>query len=220
LARVRETVAVMRQVMTGAKSDFVGETIRSVGYRQPAPTVDVPIFLAALRPGMLELAATVGDGVVLNLFPIDALSRIMGVIETTLAKAGRDPDQFEVAARMQVLVTDDVESGRELFRRTFAPYYATPVYNHFLSWVGHEAEARAIREAAGAGDWKEARSAISDELVDAVAVIGPAEHCWARLLSLAAAGIETPMLYCLSDDPEVERETLLALSPASIQASM
>ncbi|MGH2937911.1 MAG: LLM class F420-dependent oxidoreductase [Solirubrobacterales bacterium] len=212
LARVRETVTVLRQMLAGEKVDFVGDTIRTAGYRQPALEVEVPIVLAALRPGMLELAATVADGVVLNLFPIGALPQILDVIATALGRADRDPDQFEVAARMQVLVTDDVEGGRKLFRRTFAPYYATPVYNRFLSWVGHGVEAKAIREAAVKHDWDGARAAISDELIDAVAVIGSAEHCRARLCSLAAAGVETPMLYCLSDDRDIERETLSTLA--------
>jgi probable F420-dependent oxidoreductase len=216
LTRVRETVAVLRQMLAGSKSEFAGETLRSAGYRQLPLERDVPIFLAALRPRMVELAATIADGIVLNLFPLGVLPQVMEVVATALEQAGREPGELEVAARMQVMVTDDADAGRDLFRRTFAPYYATPVYNDFLAWAGYGAEAAAIREAGAAREWARARAAMTDELVDAVAVIGTSRHCQERLRVLTAGGIQTPMLYCLSDDPDVERQTLAALAPASM----
>ena len=219
LARVRETVALLRQMLAGEKSQFDGELLRSHGYRQPPLEVDVPIFLAALRPRMIELAACAADGIVLNLFPLGALPRIMETIRAALERAGRDAGALEVATRIQALVTDDADVGRNLFRRLFGPYFTNPVYNSFLAWAGYEDEAAEILEAGAAGDWRRVRAALTDEVVDDIAVVGSREHCQERLRVLAEAGIQTPMLFCLSDDPEDQRRTFAALSPAEMSVA-
>ena len=146
LSRVKETAILVRSMLKGEKSDFQGETLFSRGYRQ-APLEDPPpIYLAALRPNMIEMAAEVGDGVIFNLWPKGALPKMMEHVRIGAERAGRDPHDVEIVNRFMVLVTDDKSEGRNLFRAAFAPYYATPVYNKFLSWAGYEDAARTIRE--------------------------------------------------------------------------
>ena len=96
--------------------------------------------------------------------------------------------------------------------------FTNPVYNAFLAWAGYETEAAEILDAGDVGDWRRVRAALTDELVDEIAVIGTAEQCQERLFTLAEAGIQTPMLFCLSDDPDVQRATYAALSPAAMSA--
>jgi alkanesulfonate monooxygenase SsuD/methylene tetrahydromethanopterin reductase-like flavin-dependent oxidoreductase (luciferase family) len=209
-------VTLLRQMLAGEKTSFEGQALRSEGYRQPALDADVPIFLAALRPRMIELAAAIADGIILNLFPLQSLPRIMETIHSDLALAGREPGSLEIGTRLQAMVTDDVETARTLFRRLFGPYFTNPVYNAFLAWAGYETEAAEILDAGSVGDWRRVRAALTDELVDGIAVIGAAEQCQERLLALAEGGIQTPMLFCLSDDPDVQRDTYAALSPAEM----
>jgi alkanesulfonate monooxygenase SsuD/methylene tetrahydromethanopterin reductase-like flavin-dependent oxidoreductase (luciferase family) len=218
LAHVRETVTLLRHMLAGEKTAFEGEALRSDGYRQPPVTGHVPIFVAALRPRMIELAASIADGIILNLFPLGSLPRIMEMIHDDLAAAGREPGSFEVGTRLQAMVTDDIDAARALFRRLFGPYFTNPVYNAFLAWAGYETEAVEILAAGDAGDWRRVRAALTDDLVDEIAVIGTRERCQERLFALAEAGIQTPMLFCMSDDPEVQRATFSALSPAQMGA--
>jgi alkanesulfonate monooxygenase SsuD/methylene tetrahydromethanopterin reductase-like flavin-dependent oxidoreductase (luciferase family) len=205
-------------MLAGEKTAFEGEVLRSDGYRQPPLEEDVPIFLAALRPRMIELAASIADGIILNLFPLGSLPKIMDMIRGDLAKAGREPGSLEVGTRLQAMVTDDIEAARNLFRRLFGPYFTNPVYNAFLAWAGYETEAAEILDAGDVGDWRRVRAALTDELVDEIAVIGTRDRCQERLFALAEAGIETPMLFCMSDDPDVQRETYAALAPSEMNA--
>jgi alkanesulfonate monooxygenase SsuD/methylene tetrahydromethanopterin reductase-like flavin-dependent oxidoreductase (luciferase family) len=205
-------------MLAGEKTAFEGEVLRSDGYRQPPLEEDVPIFLAALRPRMIELAASIADGIILNLFPLGSLPKIMDMIRGDLAKAGREPGSLEVGTRLQAMVTDDIEAARNLFRRLFGPYFTNPVYNAFLAWAGYETEAAEILDAGDVGDWRRVRAALTDELVDEIAVIGTRDQCQERLFALAEAGIETPMLFCMSDDPDVQRETYAALAPSEMNA--
>lgn len=213
LTRVRETAELVRSILTGEKTDFDGETLRSHGYRQPPlPAGAQPIFLAALREKMLEMAAETGDGVILNLFPFDALPKMMAAIERGAARAGKKLEDLEVVCRHMVIVTDDIKHARQMFRRQFVPYYATPVYNRFLAWCGFEEEAAAIASGWASRDRKATAAGLTDEIADAVGILGNEESCHARLQEYAAAGITTHIISCPSADPDDHMRTYAAFT--------
>jgi len=213
LTRMRETVQLLRAMLAGEKTRFSGETLKSHGYRQEAVPGGLPIYLAALRPRMIELAAELGDGVILNLFPRQALPRIVEHAARGAERAGKDPSEVELVCRHQIAVTDDPAATRKLFRMVFASYYATPVYNEFLAWCGYEHAAREIREGWAAGDRERTAAAIGDELVDAIAIIGTREECQQRVLEYARGGIHTHVVSCLGFEPEVVDATYRAFVP-------
>ena len=213
LTRMRETVQVLRQVLAGEKTKFSGELLRSHGYRQQPVAGGLPIHLAALRPGMLELAAEVGDGVILNLFPRRALAHIRQHIERGAQRAGKQPGDVEVVCRHQIAVTDQPEEARKLFRMVFASYYSTPVYNQFLAWAGYEHAAKEIREGWAAGDRERTAAALDNALIDEIAIIGTREQCQQRILEYAAGGIHTHIVSCLGFEPAVVDATYQAFAP-------
>ena len=215
LTRVRETATLVRALLAGERSGFEGSTLRSHGYRQPPlPAGAVPIHLAALRGRMLELAGEVGDGVVVNLFPARALPKIMEHIARGARRASRSLEDREIVCRHQVLVTDDKPAARDLFRRRFAPYYATSVYNRFLAWAGFEEAAATIAAGWAARDRARTTGALDDPMVDEIAILGSAEECRERVRALAAGGITTHIIACPSDDPAERRRTFDAFRPA------
>ena len=57
LTRVKETAVMVRSMLAGEKSDFALSTLTSRGYRQEPLPEPPPIYLAALRPKMIEMAA-------------------------------------------------------------------------------------------------------------------------------------------------------------------
>ena len=208
LTRVRETAELVRSILRGEKTAYDGETVRSHGYRQlPLEPGSQPIFLAALREKMLEMAAETGDGVILNLFPFDALPKMMKAIERGAARAGKRLDEVEVVCRHMVIVSDDRDHARQMFRRQFVPYYATPVYNSFLAWCGFEAEARAIADGWAKKDRAATSAGLTDQIADSVGILGTADECRARLREYAAAGITTHIISCPSGDPEDQART-------------
>ena len=139
-------------MLAGEKSDLRLETLQSRGYRQAPLERPVPIYLAALRSRMCEMAAEVGDGVIFNLWPKRALPRMIEHVRIGAERAGKDPAEVEVVNRYMVLVTDDKAAALARFKRLMAPYYATPVYNAFLAWAGYEDVAATIAEGWAARD--------------------------------------------------------------------
>jgi probable F420-dependent oxidoreductase len=216
LAHVRETVAILRQALAGGRTDFEGSALRSRGLRLAClPEAPVPIYLAALRERMLELAGEIGDGLVLNLFPLSALPRILAAYRRGAARAGRDAGADEVVCRFQVGVTDDVPAARELVRRAFTGYVAQPVYNAYFRWCGFEEEARAVAEAFARGDRAASAAAMSDALVDGVAILGTLDACREQIAAFVAAGVTTPVISPLAADVAGVRAVFEAFAPAA-----
>jgi probable F420-dependent oxidoreductase len=210
LTRVRNTALLVRSMLRGEKSDFDRDGLRSRNYRQEPLDDPPPIHLAALRPKMIEMAAEVGDGVIINLWPRSALPRILDHVRAGAERAGRDWRAVEVVNRAMVLVTDDRAAARDLFRAAFAPYYANPVYNHFLDWAGHPGAAAGIAAGWAARDRRRTAGALDDALVDQIAVIGSADQCRERIAADAEAGIHTQIIAPLPGAPPAAVEATLA----------
>jgi probable F420-dependent oxidoreductase len=202
--RVRETVEAVRQALAGEKVRYEGETVAVGGFKldQP-PSIPVPIYLAALGPRMLELAAEVGDGVALFLASEE------GVRIAAKAAPGK-----EIVERIVCVPNEPEEEVRGAFRWMFAPYLVVPGYNRFVAAQGFEAEAEGVRTAWASGDRKGALAAVSDRLVDAMLITGPADRCKERLESFRDAGLSTPILFFLSSrGPHAIVQALEAMAP-------
>ncbi len=199
LTRVKETTVLVKQMLTGMKTDFNGDSVTSHGYRQlPLEDGEQPVYMAALRAKMLETAAEFSDGVILNLFPKDALPKMMEHIRIGAERAGKKIEDVEVVCRHQVVVTDDKQSARNAIRAGFAPYYATPVYNKFLAWCGYEDVAATIREGWAAKDRAKTTGALGDQLIDDIAIIGSMQECHDRIVEYGEMGITTHIISCVS----------------------
>jgi probable F420-dependent oxidoreductase len=213
VSRVRETVAVVRAMLAGEKTDFTGKTLSSKGFRLLVPPPSpVPIYVGALRPPMLRLAGEVGDGVVVNLFPASALPAMLRQVAVGARRAGKEPAGLECVCRHQVLVTDDRERAREIFRAGLAGYFATPVYNKFLAWYGFEEEAALVAEGFRQRDRALTRRGMTDRVVDSLSIFGSPEECRARVAEYAGAGVTTAIISPMALDPEAIRRTIEAFA--------
>lgn len=214
LTRVRETVTTVRGMLEGKKVAFDGATLRTHGFRlMVQPAGPVPIYVGALRPAMLELAGEIGDGVAINLLPVEAVRPSREHLAVGARRAGKDPAMLEVVCRQQIVVTDDKAQARELFRSGLTGYFATPVYNQYARWYGFEEEAETIMRGFKAGDRELTRKGMSDRLVDAIAIFGPLEECRERIAAYVAAGVDTTALSVLSFDPAVFAKVIEGLAP-------
>jgi probable F420-dependent oxidoreductase len=207
LTRVKETTLTVRAMLAGEKSAIDGVTIKSQGYRQWPMENPPPIYLAALRSKMIETAAEIGDGVIFNLWPQSALPKMMEHVKIGAERAGKNPDDIEIVNRAMVLVTDDKPAARDRFRASFAPYYATSVYNSFLAWCGFEGAAEMILEGWAERDRGKTAAALTDNLIDEIAIIGSAEEVQDRIRQDAAGGVDTHIIAPQSMDPEETQRT-------------
>jgi probable F420-dependent oxidoreductase len=186
--RVRDTVRFLRAALTGEKVDAEYETFTVRGFRlgrrigQPPP-----IYVAALRPGMLRLAGREADGAILNWLSAEDVSKV--VPEVGPGKA--------IVARIFVCPTEDVERARYVGRIGIAAYLNVAVYAAFHEWLGRGPLLEEMWAAWRAGDRKAALSAIPDEVVDALVVHGSPEQCRAHVQRYVDNGVTIPVLAVL-----------------------
>ena len=206
LARVRETVEATRALLAGERG-YEGAHVSSQRFRLTSPPAGpVPLFVGALGPRMLRVAGAIGDGVCLNLMPASAVERQLAEVRRGAEEGGRElPDHFQVMARFHVVITEDPDVGRGLIRGAFGPYFAQPVYNRFLEWLGHEDEAEAISEAFASGDREGVARAFHDALVDGVSLVGTAAEVSERLAEYGEAGVGVGALNIIGDAASIAR---------------
>lgn len=219
LTRVKETALLVRTMLAGEKTNFNGETLSSHGYQQAPAASAVPIYIGALRPKMIEMAAEVGDGVIFNLWPQGALPKMIEAVKRGAKTAGKDWETIEIVNRAMVLCTDDKEYGRAIFRAAFGPYYATPVYNKFLAWAGYEEAAKTITEGWAEKDREKTAAALSDELIDEIAIIGTEDEIHARIQADADGGVHTHIIAPMAATGEDLERTFNAFTADNFQFS-
>jgi len=183
--RARDTLRFLRAALAGEKVSQEYETFAVRGFRlDPPPAVPPGLALAALRPGMLRLAAAEADAAITNwLAPSD--------VPAIRAVAG---DECELVARIFVCPTADAGAARGIGRRLIAAYMTVPVYAAFQAWLGRAEALKPMQDAWQAGDRRGAVAAITDELVDELVVHGDPQACRERVAEYRAWGLDTPVI--------------------------
>ena len=200
LARMRDHVTALRQMLSGQKISYEGKTLSVSKFRLGSPAVgEVPIYLGALNQKMLRLAGELCDGVVLNMVPENALKQVLTEVRAGAEAAGRDPAAIEVVSRLHVVMMDDEAAARGLVRNVFGAYAATPGYNRFFRWIGFEEEGKRITECYANKDRAGVAAAVTDDLCDAMAIVGNADQVRARVRAYAEQGIDVCVINPISD---------------------
>ena len=194
--RVRDMIRFLRAALSGEKVTAEYDTFAVKGFRLGA-TIDEmpPILVAALRPGMLRLAGTEGDGAIINWLSADD-------VKTVVPHVGEDK---EIVARVFVLPTTDRDLVRFVGRRAIAAYLNVPVYAKFHEWLGRGPQLQPMWDAWHAGDRKAATEAIPESLLDEIIVHGTPEEIRDHLARYAENGVTTPAPAILGSPDDARR---------------
>ncbi len=201
-AKVRDTLRFLRRALAGEK--VTDEALGVKGFKlDNAPETPPAIALAALRPGMLRLAAREADGAITNwLSPTD--------VRQVRAELG---GETELLARIFVCPTANADEARALGRWMIAAYLTVPVYAAFHEWLGRGERLAAMNQAWAAGDRKAALAAVPDDVVDELLVHGPPEACRERVREYVENGLDTPILAVLGAEDVKVADMIAALAP-------
>jgi len=189
VARIKELVGAVRTFLQAEngdviryKGDFydIDATIR-------APVLgrlEIPLLLAAFNSGMAQAAGEVGDGLIGHgLFT----TRWWNDIVRPAAERGRRTAAYDGTTWREtgwlITAVDDENPDRALLdaRRMIAFYLTVRTYDPFVEFHGWTREVEAIREAFAAHDVDAMTDAVTDEMVQAVAVAGTTRQAQAML---------------------------------------
>src|SRR5947208_4832898 len=192
LARTREYIGVLRDIW--ARNGPV--TNDGEHYPLPLPgselgkplkssihplREDIPVYLGAEGPKNIALAAELCDGWLALFFSPqhegfyrDALNEGFG-----RESARRSAADFEVAATVPLIPTDDIEAGVDMLRPMYALYFggmgakSKNFHADVAIRMGFEGEVAQIKELYLSGKKTEASTAVPHELIEQLALIGP-----------------------------------------------
>ena len=221
LARMRETVEIVRQVFTGEKVTFTGSRHQiplggAKAMRVSLPPVSVPVYLAALSPRMLELTGEIADGWLGTSFVPEGASAYFTHLDAGLDRAGRTRADLDVCQGAEVNLVDEADlaaavAGRkkELAFSLGGMGTATAnFYNDAYSRQGWAEVAARVRERWQAGDRDGAAALVPDEMILATTLIGTEDMVRARLRTWRQAGVDTVRLYPAGDTLAARLHTL------------
>jgi F420-dependent oxidoreductase-like protein len=221
LAKTREYVDIVRMVWKRERPvEHKGEYYQipyagpdATGLGKPLKSIlhgrsDIPIYLAAIGPKNVALAAEIADGLLPVFFSPDRMAVFAPSLEAGFKAAGggKSLATFDIAPTVPIVLGPDVAACRAIIKPRLALYVGgmgargKNFYNELVSRYGYEGDARRIQDLYLGGKKDEAAAAVPDALVDEVALCGPRERIAERLPRWKTAGITT--LICGAVQPE------------------
>src|SRR2546423_4639340 len=197
---MRETIAIVRQVLRRDRLIFEGEVFRlDKGLKLLARPVreTVPIYLATLTPGGLRLTGELADGWIPTLFSPGPMDLFRPELEAGPKVPSRPLDTLAIAPHVPVSIDDDRTRAREALKPWVALYVGgmgsrtKNFYNDLVSRYGFADDARTLQDLYLGGKQLEAIRRVPDALVDAISIAGPPSYVRERLRVWAAAGVTT-----------------------------
>lgn len=209
LGRSREYVQIVRTILRreaplefhGAYYDvpvqggsFLGKPLKTIVHPLRP---DLPIYLAAIGPKNVALAAEIADGWLPTFYAPAHGQVFTEALEEGLSRSGRDRKALDVAPFVPVVLGDDVQACRDMIKPALALYVGgmgargRNFYNDLIARYGYEGEARVIQDLFLEGRKGEAAGAVPDDLVDEVALVGPRERIADRLQLWKEADVDT-----------------------------
>ena len=195
-ARMREFILAMRAIWSawhdGTKlafrGDFYTHTLMTPFFNAgPNPYGAPTVFLAAVGERMTEVAGEVADGLLAHGFTTERYMREITIpaLERGLARSARSLEDFQISyPAMIVTGTNDaeMEAAVQGVKAQLAFYGSTPAYRPVLAlhgWGDLHTELNALSKK---GEWTTMAGLISDDIVDAFAVVGEPGEIPAKLL--------------------------------------
>ncbi|MFF5114652.1 LLM class flavin-dependent oxidoreductase [Streptosporangium sp. NPDC000509] len=221
LASMREYIAVCQAFFRNELVSFEGEFVqmRDVRfdsmYRENKP-VDIPIYIGAVGPKMLELAGEISDGVHMDfLLPPSYLTGAKEAIGRGVAKRTDGRGGIDLTQIVACSVNDDDPQEAIDACKAFLTLYLMQ-QPHIAEHCGVERElVDRLQEVAGwpatPEDIKRAMPLVSNSLVQNVTACGSTSQAFDKLMSYHEAGVRCPIISTLGD----KERTLTSLAMAA-----
>ena len=213
LARTREYVEIVRRVFRREKAlDFRGQYYQipyagpdATGLGKPLKSIlhgraEIPIYLAAVGPRNVALAAEIADGWIPTFFSPRYMKSFREWLDGGFRARGGPPERFDIMPSVAVVVGDDVAACRRPVKAKLALYVGgmgargRNFYNDIARRYGYEEAAKTVQDLYLAGRKAEAEAAVPDAFADEVALCGPRERIRERLSEWTASGVTTLLI--------------------------
>lgn len=195
IPRVRDTVDIVRRLLRdGAVTDYRGESINIGTFDLHFPTFrpEMPIYLAAVFPKMLEIAGEISQGVLLTWCTPEHARTASEHIAIGAARAGVAPGSVEVATLVSVSAPGADDGGMRRVAATYAGRF--PRYRRLMAEAGFADEVEEVRRAWRSGDVALAERLVPEGLINRMSLPSDAGARGERLAEYREAGLTLPII--------------------------
>ena len=195
LARTREYIGILRDVwarqgpVVSGGEHYPLPRPDGTGLGKPLKSSihplreDIPIYLGAEGPKNVALCAELCDGWLAMLFSPTHQEIHRAALEEGFSRPGarRKAEEFEVAATVPLIVSEDVEGAVDALRPFYALYLGgmgakgVNFHANVAIRMGYEREVDEIQDLYLGGKKDEAAATVPRELIDEMSLVGPPE---------------------------------------------
>lgn len=206
-ARVREAVITIGRLLAGETVTWESPDLIMDGVQLEFPTrADVPIYVASRSPLMLSVGGEVADGVIAEaLFTPGGIDYVRGRVHHGADKAGRNGAAVETVCWQVVEVADDRTRAVDALR-PWAAHIIGASSEDLVRRLGIAPDVGAIIQNTYRNDGQQAAAEhVTAHEVDAIAIVGDANHCAEKVNHVAAEGIQALTLLVRGTTADKER---------------
>ena len=192
--RMREYARSLRAIwdswQNGAPLDYRGEhysfTLMPPVYAPPPlPYPPIPLYTAAVGPGMSQVAGELFDGLLIHRFSTASYTRevMLPALERGLEKSGGST-RMEIGGGGFIITgatEAEVTSGRERAREQIAWYASTRTYKRVMDHHGWGEVCLRLHRMSLEGRWDAMSAEVTDEMLDAFCIDGTYDDIAAKV---------------------------------------
>jgi alkanesulfonate monooxygenase SsuD/methylene tetrahydromethanopterin reductase-like flavin-dependent oxidoreductase (luciferase family) len=217
LTRMREYIDIVRKAMRGERLDHDGAFFHTQRFRLRINPYrnHVPIYIASLSPPSLRLTGELADGWLPIYLAPSRMDAAVAELKAGAEAAGRSLDDIAISPQVSIYVTDDIAAARDRERPHIAFYIGGMgvFYHQYMHRIGFGTEADRVRAAYLAREREQAAQLVTDDMVDAMTIIGNAQQCRDQMQAFFDAGARDIRLVFNEPNKEAYLQALKAVAP-------
>ena len=217
LTRMREYIDIVRKASRGESLDHDGEFFHTKRFKLRIPPFrpGLPIYIAALSPASLRLTGELADGWLPIFLVPERMEAAVAELDAGAKAANRSWRDIAISPQVSIYVTADAAAARDRERPHIAFYIGGMgvFYHEYMHRIGFGAEADRVRAAFAARDRDGAARLVTDEMVDAMTIIGDPAQCRRRMQAYFDAGAREVRLVFNEPGKDAYLEALRAVAP-------
>jgi len=210
LSAMRENIESIRQLFTMEEVTYQGQFVNldrvklDVAFGDTSPR-DIPIYLGATGPKMLELSGEICDGVVLNyVVSVEYIRSAVERVRIGADRAGKTLDQVDRPELLVCCLSDDDPQAAMMEGKALVAYYLGTEPHIMKASNVDEELIRQVQEFVGwpatEEDYRRAAVLIPDDVVRNLMAVGTTRQCQDKVAEYIDAGVTCPILYPMMDD--------------------
>lgn len=186
VARMREYILAIRAIWdcwnNGVDLDFRGEfynhsLMTPLFNPGPNPYGAPEIFVGAVGPKMIEMAAEVCDGLYVSPFNTAAYvsEKVLPCLEKGFANSGKSSSSFTISCHTITMLgcnDEQIEAARAKGRAQVAQHLMLPAYSSMIEFLGWQELVAEAEQLLAKDRWQDATALVSDDMLNLIGVWG------------------------------------------------